>query len=164
MSKYSGIERPCLSSLQLLLVAIIWRSCENCASTILLLWKVRELTNSVSTLSFPPSLSGDLNSRGTPFPFFVFILGCAAFPFKLYLLLNIIFSFYVGFFSAFLTLLQSKFLIHPILDWLFTTLAIFNDFNLAYCCLKDIFFSCNLSRSPRNPNLLISFHQLNYLF
>ena len=36
-----------------------WRSCRNCSSTILLLWKVWELTNSVLILLYLPSLSGD---------------------------------------------------------------------------------------------------------
>ena len=130
--KYSGLERPCFSSVQLLLTKIsspsdpidiedciyvislftnALRSCRNFTSTIMLLWKVWELTNSALILIPPLSLSGDLNSAGTLLTFSELYCWDVMLP-VLNHTLSFIFGFYVRSFCNFLTLLQSQFFIY----------------------------------------------------
>lgn len=83
-----------------------WRNYQNWSSTILFLWKVWQLTNSILILLFPPSPFGDINY------IFVFTLGFAAFRLKLYIALDFVFGWSVKSCPAFLTLLHSAFVIH----------------------------------------------------
>ena len=85
------------------------------------------------------------------------------------IILNFICGFSVGSCSPYLVLLKSDVFyslvyILPSTYWLSAAVVFFNDSNLFYCCIKDIFFSSNHSRIPRNPKFIDQLPLVEFFF